>query len=40
MELFFLRSCEILLGLSIIAFVVSIVLVHNYRKETKKMRRN
>jgi len=40
MDLFFLRSSEILLGVSIIAFVITNVLVHNYRKETQKMRRN
>ena len=40
MDLFFLRSSEILLGVSIIAFVIVNILVHNYRKETKKIRRN
>jgi len=40
MELFFLRLSEILLGISIIAFVITNILVYNYRKETQKIRRN
>jgi len=40
MDLFFLRSSEIILGISIIAFIITNILVYNYRKETQKMRRN